>query len=555
MKLTVAVWRGATAFLLAASSSAAAQEFKDSRTAPITIQLDGQTFGVGAPMTIHVQTVAQNTTKPVTITVAWLRSLASGAGGGPGPAARRLTAPYRPDGSYSVENVPEREGRYRAVAVSPDGTGSDSLEFSVSDPGNWLAAQADVLKTALDVASDEVDEIIRVVQAQPDSPAQRDAMRELPPLKAALSNHAAAVEQFRTALTAYGQIAASDAKFAAASRPSYAQMEAWRIQAVRATAQLEQTLAESRKANVVCDQLIIVEEGFQLANTIFTLTGGFTRLLAALQNEAPYVGKVAELSLKAKAANFAGNKIVDGIPGLAAKAARYLTSAVFDQYCQKFEGPINGNMRVEYYKDGELWWKSTVQIEGQMTLAYRKGGDARQPVALKGHIVGTGTKFTVWEEALRVLKRKLLQGGIVAGRTVAPAGTPYTSLPGAMALQASPTAFFVAVDGELKGNTLKVTVGPARTDFNETYTRARGGYVVGSPLSMNVVYFTTFEVQYDNAHGLIEKATDSDLGPLVIPVEIGKDRMTAQRTFKGARGKVKAKGLYEFTVKVCNPGC
>ena len=38
-------------------------------------------------------------------------------------------------------------------------------------------------------------------------------------------------------------------------------------------------------------------------------------------------------------------------------------------------------------------------------------------------------------------------------------------------------------------------------------------------------------------------------------MQVGKDRMTATGAFTGARGKVKAKGEYQPTVKVCNPTC
>jgi hypothetical protein len=143
----------------------------------------------------------------------------------------------------------------------------------------------------------------------------------------------------------------------------------------------------------------------------------------------------------------------------------------------------------------------------------------------------------------------------VLGSCRLPVGVPFTKIPGAMAIQAAPTSFFIPVDATMQDKRLKLTISPARIDFNPTYTMARGGYVVGGTLSMNVVYFTTFEVPYDNAHGLIEKATDSDLGPVEIPIIVGKDLMIADQSFTQTRGKVKAKGTYNLHIKLCNPGC
>ena len=77
-----------------------------------------------------------------------------------------------------------------------------------------------------------------------------------------------------------------------------------------------------------------------------------------------------------------------------------------------------------------------------------------------------------------------------------------------------------------------------------------GGY--GGPF----VSYTTFDVPFDNARGLIEKATDGDSKPIEIPVTIAKDKMTANAVFAGTRGKgVKAAGEYQLRVQLCNPGC
>ena len=72
---------------------------------------------------------------------------------------------------------------------------------------------------------------------------------------------------------------------------------------------------------------------------------------------------------------------------------------------------------------------------------------------------------------------------------------------------------------------------------------------------MNVISLVHFEVGFDNARIIIGKATDSDLGPIEIPVRMDKDRTIAERTFSATRGKVRAKGNYDLRVKVCNPKC
>ena len=36
--------------------------------------------------------------------------------------------------------------------------------------------------------------------------------------------------------------------------------------------------------------------------------------------------------------------------------------ALFEKYCERFEGPVTGKMKAQYFKDGEKWWEYTTQI-------------------------------------------------------------------------------------------------------------------------------------------------------------------------------------------------
>jgi hypothetical protein len=548
----------AVALLSLLAASARAQDFKDSKSAPITVLVDAPVIPLGGTVTIHGQTLAQNTTRPVTIRIAWIKSLAATPTGSP-PPPKKETTPYHPDGTFSITEKPTQEGLYRAIAISPDTTGRDSVDFSVTDGVAYASSVGDIVKADLDVSADEVDEIIRNIEAEPDSPAKSDALAQLPELKAALADRGATAQAFHDAVINYTAIFQSDPSGAPALAAGYAQLGTLNRQSYILQGQINDAIKESKHANLICDKLIPIEEGFKLLNTMFSLMSGYKLVLnqwnGLTMKLQGFKSVLPKLPLAARAATFAFEKGTGALPGIAAKISIYITAKIFDKYCQKFEGPVTGSMLAQYFKDGEQWWQYTIDIEGEMVLAYRKDSDPSKPIALKGHLYGTGTKFTVKEKALEVLQRKLLAGGIVAGRTIPPVGTPFTRIPGAMAIQASPTSFFIPVDATMQDKKLKLTISPARIDFNPTYTMARGGYVVGGTLSMNVVYFTTFEVPYDNAHGLIEKATDSDLGPVEIPIIVGKDLMIADRSFTQTRGKVKAKGTYNLHIKLCNPGC
>ncbi|MGH7460296.1 MAG: hypothetical protein ACREMA_04620, partial [Longimicrobiales bacterium] len=360
------------ACVLVPIGAAHAQDIRESRVAPITVEVDAQLVAAGAPLLIRGRTLAPDTTKPVAIKVTWLRSLHVNPAG-PFPEPAHLTAPYRPDGTYAAYYSPDREGRYRAVVISPDGSACDSVEFNVATPVDVLGENVELVQKGLDISSQLVDRIVTMIREQPISPAQRDALIKLEPLQEALSQRKSGVDQMRAALEGYGSLATSDARVAAAFAPAYRQLNAWHRDAAQHLPGLEQALAESRKANVLCNQLIIVEQGFKLLETMFTLAGGFTSIVGFFREKSP---PTAALSMFAKGKMIAGSFIINSIPGKAAAASAFVTHLLFDQYCERFEGPVLGKMTAEYYHNGEMWWRYTTNIEGKMTLAYRKGSDA-----------------------------------------------------------------------------------------------------------------------------------------------------------------------------------
>jgi hypothetical protein len=247
-----------------------------------------------------------------------------------------------------------------------------------------------------------------------------------------------------------------------------------------------------------------------------------------------------------KYADFASN-----LPGLAADLSAFGAHALFDAYCERFEGPIEGSMSAEFTEQGQKWWKYSFAIEGKLLLYYRKGAGSRAAIAMSGHMVGSGTNFTVWEDALRVHGGKLMNGAIAKGITLPPQGMPFSDFEGVVAAQLAPTAFFIPVEGELVGSKLTLRFGPARSDFKEWYTVATGRYWILSPLALAPV-FTMFDLPYKNARFLVERATGG--GPVTFDVKVAGKKMTAERVLNAKRGGEGAKGTYELGIKLCN-GC
>lgn len=567
------------AMALVAPSLGTAQDLQESRTAPISVETDAQTVPAGSSIAFRGRTVAVDAKKPVVLTITWLRSLRPGATATP-PKPAVVQAPCAADGGFSAVYQTEREGVYRVDASSPDGTGKASTEFKAVPFADWAAAEGQSLSEALDATSNLLDALEHVVAAQPASPAQREFETKLQPLKRALAARAPAARNVQEAVAFYARIPSEVAATSPAFDPLVRGIKEFRRDSAGLAPPMKAATAEAKARNRVCDDLLKVEEGFKLLSTMINFVGKLHETILAFSidfatsvaaSKAPssctdackfaFTEAVKQRDWIKTGAEQARTRAVDfkafagGLPGFLADVGAFASRSLFDRYCERFEGPVDGNMNVEYLKDGEVWWRYTAKIKGIMTLAYRKGSDASQPIPMSGHVFGTGTEFAVAENALRVLKRDVLAGAVLLGGTIPPAGFPFLDFAGAVALQTVPTAFFIAVEGELRGNTLRVRLGPTRTDFNKDYTVAKGRYAIIGGYAGSLGSFTTFQVGYDSARGLIEKATDIDSAPIELPVTVGKDTLTATKTFRGQRGQVKAHGEYQLKLVLCNPKC
>jgi hypothetical protein len=550
------------------------------KSAPISVETDKQPVPTGTTIVLHGKTIAMDDKKPVRLTVTWLRSQDTQTAAAK-PPPDELSAPYGPNGDYRVPYTTGREGVYRVDAHSPDGSGRASTEFTVIGVDTWSGEQADAVTGTLERSSELLEALRARVAGQPDSPARRDLQGKLDTLGQALATRQGALQGQRDALDTYAKVMRTAPQAAPAFAPMVRALKDFRRDIAPVLPQLVAATAEAKARNVPCDALVKVEEGFKLLSTAMNITHvlfkttlafgvdlatsvaashapagcdkGCTFALTQVVKQHAWVRAGIE---QARTGSLQALKFVDGLVGFVADAAALGTRVLFDRYCERFEGPLEGHMRVEYLKDGSPWWRYTVKIKGQVTLVYRNGADASQPIPMAGHLVGTGTEFTVAQPALRVLQPKMLAGAVIVGRTTPPIGFPFTDFAGALALVAVPTSFFIAVDAELVGNQLTLKLGPSRYDFNKEHTVASGRYAIGGGLAGAMLSFTTFDVGYDNARGLIEKATDAARKPIALPVAVGKDKLTATATFNGERGQgVRARGAYELKLTLCNPKC
>jgi hypothetical protein len=99
--------------------------------------------------------------------------------------------------------------------------------------------------------------------------------------------------------------------------------------------------------------------------------------------------------------------------GIAAHLVVLLADAMLRDACVEFKGPFQATMHADAKIYDHTWWKFTVQIAGTLTLLVNKSDwTLFDKVPFVGEFEGQGTNFTVWEDAVPVLYKKLFQPGM-----------------------------------------------------------------------------------------------------------------------------------------------
>ncbi|HEY7876633.1 MAG TPA: hypothetical protein VIC55_00330 [Gemmatimonadaceae bacterium] len=247
--------------------------------------------------------------------------------------------------------------------------------------------------------------------------------------------------------------------------------------------------------------------------------------------------------------------VFDKVTALAGDVIAYANEQLFAKYCEKFEGEFTATMLAHFYSkpvaghDPVEWWNFSTAIKGKLTLRYPKGASG-SAVALSGQFEGGATHFTYYENVFSTdLYGAMIKGGYYGHKDVAPAATDNAE-GGLVNALTSPTSFYVPVTGQYAGGKITLVLGAARTDFNDTYTRAHTFYVVIAPSTLMLPVMGHFTLPYMNAHFILDHLIKGDY-----EVETKGKSMVLDVTTKKSLPGPQNLGVYTMEMKACNPGC
>ena len=503
------------------------------------------------------------------------------------------------NGDYSVVfKGTSSPGSYGVGVASPGGNAIGSARFEVV-----VMEDVDVLEIAVAKALDEANAVERVlddiesdletqIARLPDNPAKEELKQRLDEIKTELRRAKSSPAAVKEVLQPIREFVATDPALKPLLRLPAQALEDWTKRNADERQRIVNQLSASRRANVTCEQLERVIEGFKFAGALAKalveplslitdpmkeLAKNVAQKIAtpALQKlhlaPAKMHGLLEKLAEKkeslenaiGKAYGHADSKkkSIDGLLEKLGNAAAWLAGKVFDRYCERFSGPFDAQMSAEFFaqQGGEKWWEYTMRLKGQLDLRYAKNeGMARAATEVNGEFTGQAVDFTLKEDAIRVGWPKLMASARLFKRAALPVpwlfGTPMPDDPRgveiegkAAAVLVKPYSFMVPVKGELVDDVLSLRFQSATSDFT---ANARVVYVIVSPLSL-VPVATAFELPYKDAGFFFLRVGKGEA--VKLKVKRGAKAMSVNETVEADKGNNVARGRYSLKLDLCNP--
>jgi hypothetical protein len=528
-----------------------------STTAPIELRARPEQPLPGARVMLDGTTVLTGSSSVVTLIVTR-----------PGAAAVKLSGKPSGTGAFSIPFDSTRQaGTYHVEATAPGGKGKAVVTFTVVAPGVVPAAvanSADSLTAAVGIALGRVREGL---SGQPASPARTQALSRLEKLEQQVGKAPAQIQTLRKEMLKAFEARAK----VPAPIPEWDEYQAglddWRHDAADETARLRKLAAGTAKQAQRCAEIddfaeLVTSLGEALAVLQVPFDHSASAWLekvpagAAARGTDPGATSSAERFALIESTKLAGAAIqgpaaiITALPGFALDLTGYLTRELFDQYCQKFEGPLKGTFVGESFtRQGEPWHKYTTSLDGRVLLMYPKDA-VGTAVTLKGYIEGAGS-FDYRDNPAPI--NRLVPGTVLFHKTISPPGGRYWSELGRPSQAGLPHTFRIPVTGIMAGDSILLQLEPAELDFSDMIVKGRSIWVI-MPLGGLVPQIIDAPFALQKAHPIIDRVLRRHP---VLRIATKGSTMTAAGTFSRdtTNGERTARVRTSLTIEACNPGC
>jgi hypothetical protein len=421
----------------------------------------------------------------------------------------------------------------------------------------------------------------QVMLASPPAPPRDQMLDTLKVLDDSLKKSKEAVQAYGAALKVIGKAVEEHGETAPVATAVFSKLNPIVDELSDRLPDLTMQLALAKKLTEFCEDLTLLQEALTALSWATNLT---SKLSTTLLNVAISTGTPAavdalagqSLPAPAKAAITSALKIAANVMAggtddrgklkpvnwyravytIVTDAAAYLGKAVFDQFCERFEGPLAARFQVDLNQNAKPWLKYGIRLDGKLVVNYGKGGvGGRIPVA--GYFEGNASQYSLWEQVdllLPMMEPRYRTPPTLRLKFVPPP-TPYIDALGGVMRAGTIGYFRVPVSGELVDGKLTLRVEQAATDFGE---RIAGKLVLIwlMPIAP-FIHVETATVPFQKARFILARGIQEPAPKFDVVVDKAANRSIVERVFtrdhKDPAADIRVQ--FEIKVKACNPRC
>ncbi|MGH7579247.1 MAG: hypothetical protein ACREM9_03685 [Gemmatimonadales bacterium] len=537
---------------------------------PIDVTAAPQLVVIGAEVELRGTSVALKDRKQVTLTVQ-----------PPTGPATTLQAELDAEGAYSVSFVVEMAGKHVVTATSPDGKNKDTAGFQAATPASVSHQAANAAGSLLQHTRQQTTKLTGAVAQMPASPSQQELEERLAELETRLAGAAPQLARLREAMDGLDKIVERYPEAYPEFAPIYQELADMQAAADPLADDLSEQVAELAGGITQCDRMDWAGEALNFVGLAFSLIGSASQVAIGLLADKTFSTRVSAripaLARDSKAKFAFDNSVKHsvtlmqgfeawrgGVHTYVGDVATFAMQEAFGVYCEKFEGPVEARLHLEYLEGNQKWLAYDVELTGMLFLRYEKGKGS--PIPVTGEFEGKANFSRPWENLIMLEPQFKPHVFAHWARPPALGVVPYLPEAGKVGrgalgmLRAVPGYFFVPVEGMLEGDKLMLRIKPATQDYDE---RAKGwvAYVLWSP-QVWIPVVKKFDVKYQGAYYILSRGTHQERGaheqpfPLQVTIDKAKKISTIQQRFTRKEHEPGNFLLtWDIDLKACNPAC
>ena len=494
----------------------------------------------------------------------------------PQAASVTLVAKSDAQGKYTTAfTETSRVGMYSVRAVAPDGKGVVVDSFMVVTMTQAAGAQQQTITRTFDLVVKTINTARKVALETPPSPPQQILLQKLAELEKQMADAPKVVEEYRSSMQTIVDVVKTYPETAPVVQPLLDEITPMAEELEERLVQIEKLVDGSEKLAQFCDDMVVIEETLIALTWAMGVTDkiGKTVLNWAIAKVPPWLVKTASsgtLSPEGEAAlSTAAKTTIKALKGgkswnwtqsaLSAlkDVMQYATGAVFNVYCERFQGPMTAKLVVTFNHNGRPYLKYDIHLTGKLVANFAKeAGVTRIPI--KGYIEGNATHFGLAEnfDVLSDMVEVKTGMGRMSVMRFMPPPAPYVDALGMVGRMVLPAYFNIPVTGELVRDKLTLRIEPAAIDFTPAVNK--GKLVMIWILKLPpFVYVRTATLPLQNAHFILARGIVEPAPQFPITIDMGGKRSLIGRRFTRDHNDP-AKGIrvqFDVNIKACNPSC